>query len=240
MSNEAQVGGSIAEVDADGENDAGVNGNGNANADQKAGNAAENAGNGNGANGNGGSGSGDTSSRTNKGSGGKSGGSSSADGLTWLKESMTSLLAAAIVVVALALLWRTFTAGGGSGKSAPSIFARDKDVLQYILPILGTVIGYYFGRVPAERRAEKAEQTATGAQKQAESSTESAARANVAQATAEQQTQQLRADTRATLTRVQNALTGNARSVLSAGGVPAADTQLALAELRALDDRLNL
>jgi len=42
-----------------------------------------------------------------------------------------------------------------------------KDVMLYGLTILGSVIGFYFGRVPAERRAEAAEDSRNSAEKTA-------------------------------------------------------------------------
>jgi hypothetical protein len=156
-----------------------------------------------------------------------------------MKESVTSLLAVGIAGVALILLVLTFTAAGKSGSSALVAFGRDKEILQYVLPILGTVLGYYFGRVPAERRAEQAEQSASGAQEHADSLQHSAVQASAAREAAEQQAQQVRADTRATVARARAALTGTARPTL--GGPPdaTAGTQLALAELTALEARLN-
>jgi hypothetical protein len=112
-------------------------------------------------------------------------------------------------------------------------------VLQFVLPILGTIVGYYFGRVPAERRAEYAEQSATGALQHADSLQQSTTKAEAERVAAQQQTQHLRADTTATLGRMRAALTGTPRPTL--GGPPgaAADLQGALAELNALEVRLN-
>src|SRR4051812_9627181 len=84
--------------------------------------------------------------------------------LPGLKEIIAAVLALGIAAVALVLLVATFVAAGKTGPQAIDVFGRKKDVLQFVLPILGAVIGYYFGRVPAERRAEQAEQMATGAQ----------------------------------------------------------------------------
>jgi hypothetical protein len=72
----------------------------------------------------------------------------------------TTAIAALVVLAALTLMWRTF--------SAPPDFAQKKDVMLYGLTILGTVIGYYFGRVPAERRAEASERKSNEAQAQRE------------------------------------------------------------------------
>lgn len=50
----------------------------------------------------------------------------------------------------------------GSAQSDPS-FDRVKDLLLFINPLVGVVIGYYFNRVSTEARAENAERTAQGA-----------------------------------------------------------------------------
>ncbi len=162
--------------------------------------------------------------------------------LAWLKESVTSILALGIGGVALVLLILTFAAGSKSGTASVGAFGREKDVLQFVLPILGTVLGYYFGRVPAERRAEHAEQTASGAQRQNESMQRAAVTADTGRAAAELQAQNVRADAKATATRIQTALAGGApRATLGArpeaAGQP--DVAQALAEIQALQDRLN-
>jgi hypothetical protein len=90
-------------------------------------------------------------------------------GLAWLREVTTTVIAGVVVLVALTMLWRTFSA-------APD-FAQKKDVMLYGLTILGTVVGYYFGRVPAERRAETSERKATEAQDTAGKATTAAAEA---------------------------------------------------------------
>lgn len=91
------------------------------------------------------------------------------EGLAWLREITTTTIAAAVVGMTLLLLWTTF-------RAAPD-FANKKDVMLYGLTILGTVVGYYFGRVPAERRAEASENKATEAQNTATRATEAAAQA---------------------------------------------------------------
>jgi hypothetical protein len=48
-------------------------------------------------------------------------------------------------------------------KTGANKFADLKEVLAPALGLLGTVIGYYFGRVPAERHADTARDAATAA-----------------------------------------------------------------------------
>lgn len=67
---------------------------------------------------------------------------------TW-REGTTTWIALLVVFVTLGMLVWTFLDADTADK---------KDIMLYGLPILGTVLGYYFGRVPAERRAESAEQ----------------------------------------------------------------------------------
>ena len=160
--------------------------------------------------------------------------------LPWLKEAVTSVLALAIAAVTLLLLVLTFEGAKKSGTAAVAAFTRQKDVLQFVLPILGTVLGYYFGRVPAERRAEAAEQSASGSQKQAAALQQSAAKADTERTAAELQTEQTRTDTKDTMGRVREALTGAAPPVL--GGPPTAaqpNVERALAEINALDARMS-
>ena len=86
---------------------------------------------------------------------------SKTDGTTWLKEGVTAFLAIAIIIATLALLW-------------PSLSSGDTTEAQGIFAILGgwggVVLGYYFGRVPAEKasdNANKAADKATDTAKQA-------------------------------------------------------------------------
>ena len=67
---------------------------------------------------------------------------------TW-REAGSAAIAVAIVLLTLVLLYQTF-------QSAADAQAR-KDVLLIAVSLLGTVTGYYFGRVPSELRAQAAE-----------------------------------------------------------------------------------
>jgi hypothetical protein len=66
------------------------------------------------------------------------------------KEIITAGIALAIVATLIVLLWRGFALGGGLGDN-------QKYILGIALSLAGTVTGYYFGRVPAEKRADTAE-----------------------------------------------------------------------------------
>ena len=73
--------------------------------------------------------------------------------LIWLKEGVAATLGIVIVVATIALLVPSLTATPADSTSAQAIFA-----------VLGgwggVVIGYYFGRIPAEKAADKAEKVA--------------------------------------------------------------------------------
>lgn len=66
------------------------------------------------------------------------------------KETVTAIIALAIVITMIALLWWGFSLGDDLKDS-------HKYIIGIILSLAGTVTGYYFGRVPAEKRAETAE-----------------------------------------------------------------------------------
>jgi hypothetical protein len=51
-------------------------------------------------------------------------------------------------------------------RSLEDAFGRQKDLVLYALALLGTVTGYYLGRVPAELRAQQAQQNANSSQNQ--------------------------------------------------------------------------
>lgn len=66
------------------------------------------------------------------------------------KEIVTAAIALAIVTTLIALLWWGFNKGDSLGDN-------QKYIIGIALSLAGTVTGYYFGRVPAEKRAETAE-----------------------------------------------------------------------------------
>jgi len=82
-----------------------------------------------------------------------------------LRESVTALLSVAIAAVALWMLVDTYLTGRGPSP-VNEAYARQKDLLLYALALLGTVTGYYLGRVPAELHAQNAEREAKQAQEE--------------------------------------------------------------------------
>jgi hypothetical protein len=66
------------------------------------------------------------------------------------KEVVTAVIALAIVTTMIALLWWGFYMG-------KDLEENQKYIIGIVLSLAGTVTGYYFGRVPAEKRADTAE-----------------------------------------------------------------------------------
>ena len=102
--------------------------------------------------------------------------------MKWLRELMAALISIAIVGVAAFMLVATHLSvtpptsidKDYSDESKPAYdakaaidkegFTRQKDVLQLTLGLLGTVLGFYLGRNPAENRADQAEKHANTAE----------------------------------------------------------------------------
>jgi hypothetical protein len=106
-----------------------------------------------------------------------------------------------------------------AGTEQVETYNRQKDVLLFTLPFLGTVTGYYLGRVPAEQRAQQASQSAQQAQQQLSGvqtrlvrATTQAADSQRQAAHAVEEQQRLRTQVRSTLKSVQESL----RSALAA------------------------
>jgi hypothetical protein len=79
------------------------------------------------------------------------------------KELVTALLGLIIVGFTLKLAVKTF---GYLGQT--QILSEAKDILMLLLGLAGVVIGYYFGRVPADARASQAQEQANTASAHAE------------------------------------------------------------------------
>jgi len=90
--------------------------------------------------------------------------------LSALKEVITGLMALSILGFGLYMLASLFATGGRvpskdlDAAALKEAFERQKDVLLYGLSLVGTVLGYYFGRVPAELHAQQAQRRADKAQ----------------------------------------------------------------------------
>jgi hypothetical protein len=77
----------------------------------------------------------------------------SADRLQWLKEIVTAGLGITIVVFTLVMIGRAFGMAGDASRMGDV-----KALLPYLTGFTGLVLGYYFGRVPADARAAQAQQ----------------------------------------------------------------------------------
>lgn len=82
------------------------------------------------------------------------------------KELTASLLSVAIAAVTFWMLFDVYLSSQ-QGRFVPDEFSRKKDVLSIGLGLLGTVLGYYLGRVPAEKQADAARGEAAAALKTA-------------------------------------------------------------------------
>jgi len=82
-----------------------------------------------------------------------------------LREIVITVISLAIVFLALWFLWDVYGEAKKVHEGAKlDTYHRQKDVLLLALGLLGTVTGYYFGRVPAERHADAARGAAKTAQ----------------------------------------------------------------------------
>ena len=89
-------------------------------------------------------------------------------GLNYWKEAVASILSIVIVAVTLNFLWRMFAAPGDVSEA---VWQHQSAILQVAISLAGTVTGYYFGRIPAERAANSAQQAANSAQQNLASTT---------------------------------------------------------------------
>ena len=163
-----------------------------------------------------------------------------------LREIMASAIEALVVTLSCLMLWRVFVLGGEANADVDA-YSRQKDVMLYGLTLLGTVLGYYFGRVPAERRAEHAEAAAGDAHAAAASAAsiaDEAQRQAREEAAKKEAAQSKVADAREAVTRIRGQL-GSAREGGPLGtrrgpeSAPAAGAPPVHAELDALLRRLR-
>lgn len=103
-------------------------------------------------------------------------------GLQWLREGVTAAIAITILAITSVMLMETFNSAkylpisSGTDQAArqeeinerDKAFGYQKDILLYGLALLGTVTGYFFGRVPAELHAVQAQKAANVAQDRAD------------------------------------------------------------------------
>jgi len=101
-----------------------------------------------------------------------SGGSPPDVTMSRFRERVAAFIALLVILAALAMMVLAFRYIGDDDR-----FARAKDLLLIINPVLGVVIGYYFNKVSTEARAEGAESAARSALADARRAAESRDRA---------------------------------------------------------------
>lgn len=183
--------------------------------------------------------------------------------ITWLKELITAFLGLAIAAIALWMLIGTYvtaserpelTAGDLENRALYDARERvrleqrsgQKDVMLVAIGLFGSVIGYYFGRVPAEKRADRAESaaqqaqaTVTDAVTNASVAEERAAGEKQLRRAAEGKVDDARRATASILGKLQTAAQPRELSRSAAPAGPGPEVVEASAELRSLLDRLR-
>jgi hypothetical protein len=91
-----------------------------------------------------------------------------------LREGVAATIALVVIVGTLLMMVQAF-----NYLSTPEQFGRVKDLLLFVNPLVGVVIGYYFNKVTSEARAEMAETTAKAATASAQQAVEERSQAQV-------------------------------------------------------------
>ena len=117
------------------------------------------------------------------------------------REAIAAMLSAAILATTTWAFMRTFESGslifaGDSALAAREAYERQKDLLMLALGLLGTVTGYYLGRVPAELRAGTAQRAADKARAELSSANSLLTQAATTATAATQDRERIRRETR--------------------------------------------
>src|SRR5215467_14409303 len=84
--------------------------------------------------------------------------------LQWFREGMTAAISIVILWLTAITLYSTWNTASivqvedGKKAAQKEAYERQKDIMLYAVALLGTVTGYYLGRVPAELHAQQAQQ----------------------------------------------------------------------------------
>jgi hypothetical protein len=100
--------------------------------------------------------------------------SESSSPLQWFREAITAIISLVTLGIAAIMLYDTYayvrdtspTADAAIIEARKVSYERQKGIMLYALALLGTVTGYYLGRVPAELHAQQAQRSANTAQGQ--------------------------------------------------------------------------
>ncbi len=179
------------------------------------------------------------------------------EGVQVFREVVAAFVALAILASSMWMLVDTFRSGrlafesvktdkvlhDEEVKAKSEAYGRQKDLLLYALALLGTVTGYYLGRVPAEQRAQQAQQAASTAQKQLSTANDAAIKSagDAVAATKEGESAKRERDAaKATLTNIQTKVSAIAPAAKVLSASPLTAEQKTLAEIqRDIDDFLN-
>jgi len=108
------------------------------------------------------------------------------ENLRRFREYVTASIALVIIVGSIIMIIIAMLTSGNAEQSQ-----RMKDLLLLVLPLTGTVLGYYFTKTSTETRAENAEQTAKAASSVAQQATQAQQSAQTQAAQAQQAVQEL-------------------------------------------------
>lgn len=104
-----------------------------------------------------------------------------------LREFVSAGIAIAIIIGTVVMLIQAF-----NFLTSPEEFDRVKDLLLFINPLLGVVIGYYFNKTTSEARAETAETSAQNAMANAQEAAEARNKAETVADTARQEAKEVK------------------------------------------------
>jgi hypothetical protein len=118
------------------------------------------------------------------------------------REMIAAVLSAAILITTTWAFTRTFETGslifaGDNALAAREAYERQKDLLMLAMGLLGTITGYYLGRVPAELRAGRAQNTADKARAELSSANNLLTQAATTATAATQDRERIRHEARA-------------------------------------------
>jgi hypothetical protein len=112
--------------------------------------------------------------------------------LSRAKEGVAAILGLIIILCFVVMIWKAFGLMANAENQEKG-FQQVKDLLLFINPLVGVVIGYYFTKVSTEARAESAEATAKVASTTAQQATEARLSAETKVGHAEADAEQVRA-----------------------------------------------
>lgn len=178
------------------------------------------------------------------------------EGIQIFREIITALVALVILATSTWMLVDTYRSGrlafestnvdiglrGEEIKAKSDAYDRQKDLLLYALALLGTVTGYYLGRVPAEQRAQQAQQAASAAQTQLSTANDAVIKAagDAVEATKEGESARRQRDAaKATLSNIQTKVSAIVPTKVLSASPLTVDQEMLAEILRDIEDFLK-